>query len=95
MNFQMLINVKIKKNIFLRSGKPRMLFYLLINVKMPTIVGIFTFMNRKKNSCSAELCMKYFYNIDADTISDPQNQRRNNYIHKLTKVREGQARCPE
>ena len=26
---------------------PRMLFFLLINVKMPTIVGILTFMSRK------------------------------------------------
>ena len=32
---------------FLDSDKPRMLFFLLINVKMPTIVGILTFMNRK------------------------------------------------
>ena len=29
------------------SDKPRMLFLPLINVKMPTIVGILTFMNRK------------------------------------------------
>ena len=28
-------------------NKPRMLFFLLINVKMPTVVGIFTFMSRK------------------------------------------------
>ena len=34
-----------------------MLFFLLINVIMPTIVGILTFMSRKK-SCSAELSMK-------------------------------------
>ena len=32
---------------FLGSDKPRMLFFLLINVKMPTIVGILTFMCRK------------------------------------------------
>ena len=31
-----------RKATFLGSGKPRMLFYLLINVKMPTIVGILT-----------------------------------------------------
>ena len=36
-----------KSNIFLGSDKPRMLFFPLINVKMPTIVGILTFMNRK------------------------------------------------
>ena len=27
--------------------KPRMVFFLLINVKMPTIVGILTFISRK------------------------------------------------
>ena len=32
---------------FLVSGKPRMLFFTLINVKMPTTVGILTFMSRK------------------------------------------------
>ena len=30
---------------FLGSDKPRMLFFPLINVKMPTIVGILTFMS--------------------------------------------------
>ena len=39
----------IKKNqAFSCSDKPRMLFFLLINVKMPTIVGILTYMSRKK-----------------------------------------------
>ena len=33
--------------LFSDSDKPRMLFCLLINVKMPTIVGILTFMSRK------------------------------------------------
>ena len=33
---------------FLDSDKHRMLFFLLINVKMPTTVGILTFMSRKK-----------------------------------------------
>ena len=38
----------IKKNQpFLGSDKPRMLFFPLINVKMPTILGILTFMSRK------------------------------------------------
>ena len=32
---------------YLGSDKPRMLFFQLINVKMPTIVGILTFMSRK------------------------------------------------
>ena len=33
--------------LFLGSDKPRMLFFLLINVKMPTAVGVLTFMSRK------------------------------------------------
>ena len=37
-----------------------MLFFLLINGKMPTIVGILTYMGRKI-SCSAELNMKTFF----------------------------------
>ena len=40
--------------LFAGSYKPRMLFFLLINVKMPTIVGLLTFMSRKI-SCSADL----------------------------------------
>ena len=32
---------------FFGSNKPRMLFFPLINVKMPTIVGILTFISRK------------------------------------------------
>ena len=40
MKFQMLISIKIYKNLaFLCSDKPRMLFFPLINVKMPTFVG--------------------------------------------------------
>ena len=39
---------KISRNsAFLGSDKPKMLFFPLINVKMPTIVGILTFMSRK------------------------------------------------
>ena len=44
---------------FLGLVKPRMLFFLLINVKMPTIVGILTLMSRK-SSCSAEFSMNIF-----------------------------------
>ena len=39
-------NIK-KFSFFSGSDKPRMLFFLFINVKMPTIVGILTFMSRK------------------------------------------------
>ena len=47
----MLISIKISRNSDFCSGsdKPRMLFFPLINVKMPTIVGILTFMSRKKS----------------------------------------------
>ena len=41
-------NIK-KFSFFSGSDKPRMLFLLLLNVKMPTIVGILIFMSR--NSC--------------------------------------------
>ena len=48
MKFEMLISIKVSRNlVFLGSDKPKMLFFLLINVKMPTIVGSLTFMNRK------------------------------------------------
>ena len=40
-------NIK-KLSFFSDSDKPRMLFFLLTKVKMPTIVGILTFMSRKK-----------------------------------------------
>ena len=44
----MLISIKISRNsAFLGSDKPRMLFFSLKHVKMPTIVGILTFMSRK------------------------------------------------
>ena len=40
-------NIK-KFSFFSDSDKQRMLFFMLINVKMPTIVGILTFVSRKK-----------------------------------------------
>ena len=44
-------NAHMYKNVknfgFLGSDKSRMLFFPLINVKMPTIVGILTYMSRK------------------------------------------------
>ena len=43
------------------SYKPRILFFLLINVKILTIVGILTFMNRRKS------CMKKI--INSGTLS--------------------------
>ena len=44
--FQMLTSIKISRNLVFLD-KPRLLFFLLINVKMPTIVGILTVMSRK------------------------------------------------
>ena len=49
-------NIK-KFGVFLGSDKPKMLFFPLKNVKMPTIVGILTFMSRKI-SYSVELSVK-------------------------------------
>ena len=47
MKFVKLISIEILRNsAFLDSDKPRMLFFLLINVKMPTIVGNLIFMSR-------------------------------------------------
>ena len=49
MKFKMLVTIKIYKNSDCSGlDKHKMLFFLLINVKMPTIVGILTFMSRKK-----------------------------------------------
>ena len=43
-----LICMKISRNsAFSDSNKPRVLFFPLINIKMPTVVGILTFMSRK------------------------------------------------
>ena len=40
--------------------KLRMLLFILINVIMPTIVGIVTFYVQEKTSCSAELSINCF-----------------------------------
>ena len=47
----------LKNNDFLASELSDVVFIMLINVKMPTIVGILTFMSRI-NLCSVELSMK-------------------------------------
>ena len=52
---RMLIGIKTIKKLsnfqahqqFSGSDKPRMLFFMLINIKLPTIVGILSFMSRK------------------------------------------------
>ena len=47
LNAQKYINIK-KFSFFFSSDKPRMLLFPLINVKMPTIVGILTFYEQEK-----------------------------------------------
>ena len=49
----MLLSIKIKEIQLLKgSDKPRMLLFLLINVEMPTDVGILTFKSRKNSMLS-------------------------------------------
>ena len=60
-----ILNAYKNKNIkqihfFLGSDKPRMLFFLLINVKMPTILQFVS----RESSCSGELSMNFFYNME-------------------------------
>ena len=53
MQFQIVLRIEISRNsASAGSDKPRMLFFLLININMPTSVGILTFIG-KKLSCSA------------------------------------------
>ena len=46
MTFQKLIKTKILKYFFFALNHSDVVFILLINVKMPTIIGILTFMSR-------------------------------------------------
>ena len=46
LNTSKYINIR-KFSFFSGSDKPRMVFFLIINVKMPIVVGILTFMSRK------------------------------------------------
>ena len=47
-----------------RSHMPRMLFFMFINVKMPTIIGILTFMSMKSFMLS-KVEREKFYNLGA------------------------------
>ena len=51
------------------SEKNRMLFFLVINVKMPTIVGILTSMTRKISMLSSAEHEKSFVTLGPDCIS--------------------------
>ena len=46
MKFQLLIKIKIPTKKFLALSLSDVVFIMLINVKMPTVVGILTFMSR-------------------------------------------------
>ena len=72
LKFQMLISVNTcmsrNSDFFLGLDKPRLLLFLLIDVKMPTIVGIFTFMSRKSFILSFVVHEKKYYNLGARSI---------------------------
>ena len=56
MIFQLLTKIKmLKKKIYLALTFSDVVFILLINVKMPTIVGILTFISRIDITCSVDL----------------------------------------
>ena len=78
----------IKKSSFFQAEISLVLFLMLINVnmptinvKMPTIVGILTFMSRK-NSCSVELSMEFFITSGPVLIMKFPRVSKNG-IHKL------------
>ena len=66
--------------------------FLLLNVKMPTIVDIFTFVSRKI-SCSAELSMKIRKAPHGSTsawlqllLENSKSQKGHNYVKKILRV---------
>ena len=60
----MLISIKISINLaFLGSDKPRMLFFLLINVKMPTIVWHFDIYVQEKFHAQLSLVQVLLYSL--------------------------------
>ena len=67
MILKMLINITMKIDGIFRFIIPRQSFILLINVKMPTIVGILTFMSRIFMLSRVEH-EKKFYNLGADHL---------------------------
>ena len=69
MKFQLLIKTKmLKYKVFLLLSSHYTVFIMLINGKMPTIVGILTFMSRIF-LCSVEFSMKKVYNLGACAIT--------------------------
>ena len=65
MKFQQLINTKmLNQKAFLAFKLSAVAFIMLINVKMPTIVGILTFMSRI-NFVLSSVEHEFFYNLRA------------------------------
>ena len=58
MNFRLLIKTKIPIKKFLALSFSDVVFIMLINVKMPTFVGISYIYEQDKFLCSVELSMK-------------------------------------
>ena len=72
---QLLISIKYHKiQLFSGSYKPRMLFFLLINVKMPTTVGILTFMSRKNFMLNSVEHEKGFITLEPVLHEELQSQ---------------------
>ena len=65
----MLVSIKHQLiQLFSGSDKPKILFSLLVNDKMPTIVGILSLTSRKK-FMPLELSMKFFDNLEAYLVT--------------------------
>ena len=84
----MLISIKISRNsAFSCSDKPRMIFFPLINFKMPTIVGILTFMSRKKFMLSRVEHAKSFKTSGPGLLNGSVNRHSplscENYIYEV------------
>ena len=69
MKFQLLIKLKILKNIFLAFKLSYVAFIMLINVEMPTIVSISTFMSMMISMLSSFEHKKKFYNLGPDIVA--------------------------
>ena len=65
-----------------------MKFFLLINVKMPIIVGILIFMSRKI-SCSTQLSLKRAKFLDIFILMSIQNFRLNSVEHEKSFIASG------
>ena len=68
--FQLLIKTKILTKKFLALNLSDFEFIMLINVKMPTIVGILRFMSRMKICAQLSWAWKKFYNLGASSYND-------------------------